>query len=217
MKRIFRRNQIIITTLAIMVAVAGYLNYSGKILEEKTDTVSSDESTVLLKEEKPADAVYSDVYTDIVSLDGDDTQEVAAAQNSQAAVGEAVLASTSAGDDILAAAKLNREQVRAKSKETLMEIINNTNIAEEQKQNAVASMNDMALIAEKEAAAELLLEAKGFQGSIVSVTDGSVDVVVNEAELSNAQRAQIEDIVKRKTEISGEHIVITPKSAEQTE
>lgn len=217
MKRIFRRNQIIITTLAIMVAVAGYLNYSGKILEEKTDTVSSDESTVLLKEEKPADAVYSDVYTDIVSLDGDDTQEVAAAQNSQAAVGEAVLASTSAGDDILAAAKLNREQVRAKSKETLMELINNTNIAEEQKQNAVASMNDMALIAEKEAAAELLLEAKGFQGSIVSVTDGSVDVVVNEAELSDAQRAQIEDIVKRKTEISGEHIVITPKSAEQTE
>ena len=217
MKRIFRRNQIIITTLAIMVAVAGYLNYSGKILEEKTDTVSSDESTVLLKEEKPADAVYSDVYTDIVSLDGDDTQEVAAAQNSQAAVGEAVLASTSAGDDILAAAKLNREQVRAKSKETLMEIINNTNIAEEQKQNAVASMNDMALIAEKEAAAELLLEAKGFRGSIVSVTDGSVDVVVNEAELSDAQRAQIEDIVKRKTEISGEHIVITPKSAEQTE
>lgn len=217
MKRIFRRNQIIITTLAIMVAVAGYLNYSGKILEEKTDTVSSDESTVLLKAEKQADTAYSDVYTDIVSLDGDDTQEVAAAQNSQAAVGEAVLASTSAGDDILAAAKLNREQVRAKSKETLMEIINNTNIAEEQKQNAVASMNDMALIAEKEAAAELLLEAKGFQGSIVSVTDGSVDVVVNEAELSDAQRAQIEDIVKRKTEISGEHIVITPKSAEQTE
>ena len=30
MKRIFRRNQIIITTLAIMIAAAGYLNYSGK-------------------------------------------------------------------------------------------------------------------------------------------------------------------------------------------
>ena len=29
-KRIFRRNQIIITTLAIMIAAAGYLNYSGK-------------------------------------------------------------------------------------------------------------------------------------------------------------------------------------------
>ena len=30
MKRIFRRNQIIITTLAVMIAAAGYLNYSAK-------------------------------------------------------------------------------------------------------------------------------------------------------------------------------------------
>lgn len=213
MKRIFKKNQIIITTLAIMIAVAGYLNYSGRILEDKADTVSSEDSTVLLKEEGLTDSTYSDTYTDIVSLDGDGTQEVSSAQNQTATVGEAVLASASAGDDILAAAKLNREQVRAKSKETLLEIINNANIAEEQKQNAVTTMNEMALIAEKEAAAELLLEAKGFSGCIVSVTDGSVDVVVNEAELSDAQRAQIEDIVKRKTEVSGENIVITPKTS----
>ena len=30
-RKLFRRNQIIITTLAVMIAVAGYLNYSGKI------------------------------------------------------------------------------------------------------------------------------------------------------------------------------------------
>ena len=29
MKRLFRRNQIIITTLAVMSAAAGYLNYAG--------------------------------------------------------------------------------------------------------------------------------------------------------------------------------------------
>lgn len=212
MKRIFKKNQIIITTLAIMIAVAGYLNYSGRILEEKADTVSADDSTVLLTNDTAADSTYVENYTDIVSLDGDGTQEVSAQDT--AAVGEAVLASTSAGEDILAAAKLNREQVRAKSKETLLEIINNGNIAEDQKQNAVTSMNEMALIAEKEAAAELLLEAKGFTGSVVSITDGSVDVVVNEAELTDAQCAQIEDIVKRKTEISGENIVITPKTVQ---
>ena len=31
MKRLFRRNQIIITTLAVMIAAAGYLNYAGKM------------------------------------------------------------------------------------------------------------------------------------------------------------------------------------------
>ena len=103
------------------------------------------------------------------------------------------------------------EQEKNISKETLLEIINNTGISEDQKQNAVATMTEMTQIAEKEAAAELLLESKGFAGCVVSISDGSCDVVVNEAELTDAQRAQIEDAVKRKTDISGENIIITPK------
>lgn len=212
MKRIFKKNQIIITTLAIMIAIAGYLNYSGKILDEKADTVSTNDSAVLLTDGDTPDSTYLDTYSDIASLDDEDTLEASAGEaSSEAGVGEAVLASSSAGDNVLASVRLNREQVRAKSKETLLEVINNTNVTEDQKQNAVSAMAQMTQIAEQEAAAELLLEAKGFAGCIVSIADGSVDVVVNQAELSDAQRAQIEDIVKRKTEISGENIIITPK------
>ena len=43
---------------------------------------------------------------------------------------------------------------------------------------------------------------------------GSVDVVIGQSEITDAQRAQIEDIVKRKTEISGENIVITTMQSE---
>ena len=215
MKRIFKKNQIIITTLAIMIAIAGYLNYSGKILDEEADTVSTDDSTVLLTDDVPADNTYTDTYSDIVSLDGDGTEEASLESEStaEAAVGEAVLANGTASDSVLAAARLNREQVRAKNKETLLEVINNTNVTEDQKQNAVSAMTQMTQLAEQEAAAELLLEAKGFEDCIVSIADGSVDVVVNQSELSDAERAQIEDIVKRKTEISGENIVITPKDS----
>lgn len=102
-----------------------------------------------------------------------------------------------------------KEQVRAKNKETLLEIINNVNISEEQKQEAIDGMIALTDIAEKETAAEILLEAKGFDDVVVSITDGMVDVVVNTAELSEAQRAQIEDIVVRKTGISAENIVIS--------
>ena len=102
-----------------------------------------------------------------------------------------------------------KEQVRAKNKETLLEIINNVNISEEQKQEAIDGMIALTDIAEKETAAEILLEAKGFDDVVVSITDGMVDVVVNTAELSEAQRAQIEDIVIRKTGISAENIVIS--------
>ena len=102
-----------------------------------------------------------------------------------------------------------KEQVRAKNKETLMEIINNVNISEEQKQEAVDGMIALTDIAEKETAAEILLEAKGFEDVVVSITDGMVDVVVNTADLSEAQRAQIEDIVVRKTGIGAENIIIS--------
>ena len=31
MKKVFKKNQIVIAVLAVMIAAAGYLNYSGKI------------------------------------------------------------------------------------------------------------------------------------------------------------------------------------------
>ena len=71
------------------------------------------------------------------------------------------------------------------------------------------SMVQMTAYAEKEAAAEILLEAKGFSDVVVSINGDAVDVVVNAVELSDAQRAQIEDIVTRKTEIAAENIIIS--------
>jgi stage III sporulation protein AH len=216
LKRIFKKNQIIITTLAIMIAIAGYLNYSGKILDEKADAVSTDDTTVLVTDGSGTDTTYTDVYSDIVSLEDDGLQEASLAEEdtASAGVGEAVLASSSqTGSSILAAAKLNREQVRAKSKEELQEMIDNTDISEEQKENAITVMTQMSQNAEMEANAELLLEAKGFTGAVVSISDNTADVVVDAAELSAAERAQIEDIVKRKTEIPGENIVITPQGS----
>ncbi|MDO4344483.1 MAG: SpoIIIAH-like family protein [Eubacteriales bacterium] len=194
-----KKNQIIITALAIMIAVAGYLNYSGTRLQEAVVQSTSQEEQILL--ENGVDKEDADMASAQSTADVTDTP------------GEAVLTSIG-GSTMAAEAKLTREQLRAQNKETLMEVINNTNIAEEQKQNAVDSITSLTENAEREAAAELLLDAKGFEGSVVSITDGSVDVVINMAEITDAQRAQIEDIVKRKTEIAGENIVITPVSGE---
>ncbi|MDD2960195.1 MAG: SpoIIIAH-like family protein [Lachnospiraceae bacterium] len=220
MKHIFKKNQVIITVLAVMIAAAGYLNYSGKLLEKEADTMTASDDTVLLTAKDETEAANTGTYVDIMSMDGEGSEEVSAADVTEegagttTAPGEAVLASVSAGDTLIAQAKLNREQIRAKNKETLLEVINNENVAEEQKQTAAANMTALADAAEREAAAELLLEAKGYTDSVVSLTEGTADVVVNLAELDEAQRAQIEDIVKRKTEVTGENIIITPRSPE---
>lgn len=117
-----------------------------------------------------------------------------------------------------AQAKISREQVRSQNKADLQDIINNEEIDDEEKQEAIHTMVSMTDLSEKEAAAELLLEAKGFKNVVVNLTGETADVVIPEAELSDAQRAQIEDIVKRKTGIAPENIVITPlKESEDAE
>ena len=52
----------------------------------------------------------------------------------------------------------------------ILGIINNENIGEDKKQEAIASMVEMTDLAEQEEAAELLLEAKGFANVVVNLT-----------------------------------------------
>lgn len=94
-----------------------------------------------------------------------------------------------------------------RTRQSFRRIIGNTDISEEKKQEAINTMVSMTELAEKEAAAELLLEAKGFENVVVNLTGETADIVVPDSALEDAQRAQIEDIVKRKTGIAAENIV----------
>lgn len=189
-KRIFKKNQIMITALAVMIAVAGYLNYSGRYFGEDTNEADNE-----LAEQELLDISLGET-AEIESLD-EDIDETP---------GTAVLTS---GSNIVAEAKVVREQIRAQNKETLLEIINNANLSDEQKDEAVAQMIELTEIAELEAAVETMLLSKGFSEAVVTLTDDGADVVVNATELSDAQRAQIEDIVTRKTGVAPENIVIS--------
>lgn len=221
MKNMVKKNQIMITALAIMIAVAGYLNFAGtKITQEEIMTTGTDSASVAGTSDDAQDmdvAALFEIsdedmeqaeYGEIESLDSDvvlqqenyldETMDEALAgelaQNMENQIpdgetpGEAVFTSSS-GLDTLSGARLLKEQTRAKNKETLLEIINNVNIGDEQKQEAVNNMIAITDIAEKETAAEILLESKGFDDVVVSITDETVDVVVNTADLTEAQRA----------------------------
>jgi len=241
MKKLFRRNQIIITTLAVMIAAAGYLNYAGKqeaasgtdvyeagmtdiseedILAENQSLTGSDNQEIASLDQDAEDidklaaaetdaALQSDGSVDLAA------NETQAAQTGLDNPGEAVLTSGMNVSEYISSVQLNREQVRAKNKETLMNLINNPNIEEAAKQQAIQEMIDMTAVAERENAAETLLLAKGFADPVVSISSGKVDVVINAPSITDPQRAQIEDIVKRKTEVGAESIVITLMKLEE--
>lgn len=269
MKRLFRRNQIIITTLAVMIAAAGYLNYAGKsdlagenrVYEAGVMDLSEED---ILAENQAVSQNPGDSLLEIPSLDQDLAEveeavpESAAEAGNQLALengagtgagnqlaledpgtadplengaagdqlaqaeagsgdlqtglenpGEAVLTSGMNVADYIANVQLSREQIRAKNKETLMSLINSPSIDEAAKQQAIQDMIDLTEISEKENAAETLLMAKGFADPVVSITKDKVDVVVNASSITDPQRAQIEDIVKRKAEVGADQIIIT--------
>ena len=200
MKRIFKKNQIIIATLAVMIAIAGYLNYSGRLFGDSQDGTA--EANADLANQELLDISQDDLETseeDIVSTDSE----------AEGTPGEAVLTSGTA-ETTVAQAKVTREQVRAQNKETLQAIIENTNLSDAEKQDAVAQMVQLTEISEQEAAIETLMASKGFSEAVVSLDADSADIVVKADELTDANRAQIEDIVTRRTEIAPENIVITP-------
>ncbi|MGN0242496.1 MAG: SpoIIIAH-like family protein [Lachnospiraceae bacterium] len=177
MKKIGRKNQIVIGVLSVMIAVAGYLNFSNRDMF---------------------------VVNDQLELSEEETD-----------IGEAVLADSDSVHDYVSKARLNREQSRAKTKEMLEEIVANEAIEDTQKEEAVETMVSLSGNIEKETAAEQMLGAKGFQDAVVSIGEESVDVVVNCAQLSKTEKAQIEDIVCRKAETSLDKIVITTIKSEK--
>ncbi len=250
MKKIFRKNQLVITALALMIAVAGYFSYMNNNIDDAGAAAEASADAGLLEEEYEISdedsAIMGEIFTDegtgeeLAEAEGTETAAIAEGTES-AAIGESaaeevaeegetgteevasadaeevenpgetiLTSSTVVGLDYAAEMKLNREQVRSKNKESLVEIVNNASLADNLKQDAVNKMVAMTDIAEREAAAEMLLEAKGFTDVVVSITDDSCDVVLNMGEVTDSKRAQVEDIVKRKTNVSAENIIITP-------
>ena len=208
MKKILKKNQIIITALVVMVAIAGYLSMTDR--EELTMNGHGDHNKAAT--ESAADISEEDIVLDededaasgkAVSTSG---QKVSNKENA----GEAVLVSNTVTGNYFEEAKLSREQTRAKNKETLTNLVNNKNVTNAQKDKAMQQIMQMTEISEKETATENLLAAKGFSEAVVTILSDSVDVVVNADDLTESQIAQIEDIVKRKTECSADKIVISP-------
>ena len=199
MKKKISKNQVVIATLAVLIAVAGYISY------DKTGISLKPSSKEANADEEKDDTLWDEMVWN------EESTEIASNTESELNPGESVLTGNIINvTDYAAAMKINREQLRSENKEALLEIINNEQLSEEAKQDAVDQMVRISEIAEMELNTEMLLEAKGFTNVVVSINENSCDVVLDMGEITDAKRAQVEDIVKRKTGMTADKIVITP-------
>ena len=222
-----KKNNIVAGVLVVMVATAGYLNFTqndeiqnpdesysyDSILDTENITVLSDngeEESVVVSETLSSDTSQE------TALAADGTEIVTDPLTAQANAetdntGEAgfVNAPAEETDTYFVQAKLDREQSRAKQKDMLTEMINNSNLDDSQKEDFAKSMLELQQRIEKETASEDMIKAKGFKEAYVRIDGETVDVVVDAESLTEQQAAQIEDIVKRKTGYSSDKIRIS--------
>lgn len=201
-----KKNQIIIAALTVLLGVAGYINFAGRDIDlaSQTDDTKQESATAeLIYASGEIDETAGEVYVE--DMENEENIEL---NSDEQSIGEAVLTS---GNTALssAAIKLNREQVRSKTKEYYLEIMNSDGMDEATVQSATDSYMKLISDMEKESEAESMLLAKGFKNVIVSIGEDTVDVAIGGETLSDALRAQVEDIVCRKTGCTVDQIVIT--------
>jgi len=212
-----RRNQVIITSLVVMIAMAGYLNHvdnqieipEGFAVNQEGDisALITDASELLAADLAEMEAIPADIAITPLAP--------TAIEDLGTETGEAMFVNATPSDDstFFIQARLDREQSRARQREVLLELINNENIGQEVRAESADEMLTIQRRIEKESAAEALIESRGFNEVFVRVGDNSVDIIVNKESLTDAEVAQIEDIIERKTGAAPETIRISPMNA----
>ncbi|MDD4495406.1 MAG: SpoIIIAH-like family protein [Eubacteriales bacterium] len=175
---VFKRKQIVVLALALMIVVAGYLQYSYN---------RSSQANKLAEKGRLGEAVYVDEET----LDNADAST------------EEDLPVSNVADNYFAQAKLDREITRSRNSDSYRQITEDANVSAEIKTEAYNRMIKIIENTEKEMRLENLIKEKGFSDAMAMFgEDGSVDIIVEAESLSQADVAQIADIAMRHAGIS---------------
>ena len=207
MKGLFKRNQLIITALAALVAVAGYLSFGeNPAMDEGTNNEEASE-------------------VEMESLEGEDQNVVVNAENQESinvsedipsndsdiisSPGEVILVNAVGSADYIVEARMDKESLRSEQMEGLLEIVNNADLTSDEKKSAVDKYTVLVTNAEKEQLCETEIRARGFNNTLVSMIDDKVDVIIMSEPLEITEITRIEQIIKDKTGLPADSITIT--------
>lgn len=199
-----KKGSVAIYVLAMMLVTAGYWNYISN--ESQTiETVSMSQSNQESEDEKDehlGDATLvsnNELINEENGIIEDESEE------------ETAETSTTQEDEYFQESKLSRDTMYSQTLETYQEILNNSNVSEEQK--AIVTQEITELNKEKNAImiCENLISTKGFSNCVIFVNVESISVIVEADELKADEIAQIQNIISREMEAEVENIHIMTK------
>ena len=105
-------------------------------------------------------------------------------------------------------ARLNRQKTRDEALESVQTMLTSENLTEAQKAEITAKAAQIAELSQCENAIEELVKAKGFRECVAFIDGENASVVVSSDGLSDAEAAQIFEIIAKKSKINLENINI---------
>lgn len=228
MKKLLKKNQIIIYVIAIMIMTAGYLNYTtnhgdGSVetsiqMESKDDTKLADIGDATLVSSN--DIVGGDT-TDTNTTNTTSNENVNNTTNTNNSTNNANInnssqntletSSEASKDDYFTKSKLERDTMYSQMLETYEKVLNSSNSLETQKQTATQEITKINQTKNSIMICENLIKTKGFENVIIFVNGESVSVIIGISELKSEEVAQIQNIVARELNCKVENIHISTK------
>ena len=213
--KLLKKNQVIIYVIAVMLMVAGYLNYTTTVSEE-TVQVSSDNSSNVSNNTNIGDArlVSSEVVENNTTNDTGSSNQVSESNvtDNETISDEVEIQETNANvDDYFAKSKLERDTMYSQMIETYENVLNSENALETQKQSATEEITKINSTKNSIMISENLLKTKGFENSVIFVNDESISVIIGTEELKEEEIAQIQNIISREMKADIENIHISTK------
>ena len=229
--RLIKKNQVVIYVIALMLVVAGYLNFTTNgDLKSAVQTASSEEELEKMANIGDAQLVSSNVVseTDVGNINVDKTSEKNSNSNNESSVNKndaenqntedkksdetvETSSNTKNNDDYFTTSRLERDTMYSQMLETYDKILNSSNSLETQKQAATEEIKKINDTKNSIMICENLIKTKGFENVVIFVNGDSVSIIVKDEQLSTEKVAQIQNIISREMNSKVENIHISNK------
>ena len=224
--KIFKKNQIIIYVIVLMLMTAGYLNFTTKQKDalqtsSETEEIVNDESKVsgigdarlvsnneVVSEENTTNTTDTSNNNEI----NDNTNTVDSNTIQENIDGPSEETSSENEDEYFTKSKLERDTMYSQMIETYENILNSSNSLETQKQSVTQEIQKINETKNSIMICENLIKTKGFENSVIFVNGDSISVVIGTSEeIQQEDVAQIQNIISREFKANIENIHISTK------
>ena len=218
MKGLFKKNQVIIYVIALMLVTAGYLNYTTNTAEQVSaqtamemeandDMQIADIGDATLVSSN--DVVMNSIDTNTTNTENANMTDTNTMTNTSNTSTETNATITS--DEYFTKSKLERDTMYSQMIESYENVLNSSNSLETQKQSATEEIKKINDTKNSIMICENLISTKGFTNNIIFVNGDSISVIIGVEELKQEEVAQIQNIISRELSAEIENIHISTK------